>query len=58
VEYNAGVYSVYCVQIIKLGRVETPYIHTINQAGPSGSRATTPLFLTEISADQFGQGIF
>ena len=47
-EYIAGEQYVIlqCVQIIKLGKVETPYIYTINQAGPSGSRATTLLSLT------------
>jgi hypothetical protein len=33
------VQCVKCVQMIKLGRVEIPYIYTINQAGPSVSRA-------------------
>jgi hypothetical protein len=34
-----------CVQMMKLGKVETLYIQD-NLAGPSGSRATVPLYLT------------
>jgi hypothetical protein len=38
--------------MIKLSRVQTPYIYIQDHlAGPSGSRATIPLFLTLASVD-------